>query len=154
MTHDHRFSANTTCTDVDLRCHGIAGLGTDGSKLDQILSLLKSKANRKTSPIFNVGSPEADPILLDLEFLQEDGNKAYPVVLPADVPECSSCDCSQFLSEDNGTPRLLKHHQEQLNQLGVRFDRSYLRYMMFRPEEISICYYHRVRCTVEGWMGL
>jgi hypothetical protein len=56
------------CTDVDLRCHVIAGLGTDDSKFDQILSLLKVKANPKASPISNVGSAEADSILLELGF--------------------------------------------------------------------------------------
>ena len=113
------------CTDVDLRCHIIAGLGTDDSKFDQILSLLKVKAYPKASPISNVGSAEANFILLELGFLQEDGNKAYPIVVPTEAPECSSFDYSQFLSEDNGTPRLLKHHQKQLTQFGVQFGRSY-----------------------------
>jgi len=113
------------CTDVDLRCHVIAGLGTDDSKFDQILSLLKVKANPIASPISNVGSAEADSILLELGFLQEDGNKAYPIVVPTEAPECSSFDYSQFSSEDNGTPRLLKHHQKQLTQFGVQFGRSY-----------------------------
>ena len=113
------------CTDVDLRCHVIAGLGTDDSKFEQILSLLKAKANPKASPISNVGSAEADSILLELGFLQEDGNKAYPIVVPAEAPDCSSFDYSQFSSADNGTPGLLKHHQKQLTQFGVRFGRSY-----------------------------
>jgi len=46
-------------------------------------------------------------------------------VVPTEAPECSSFDYSQFSSEDNGTPRLLKHHQKQLTQFGVRFGRSY-----------------------------
>ncbi len=62
---------------ADLRCHVIAGLGTDDFKLDQILSLLTTKPNPNPSPISNVGSAEADSILLDLGFLQEHGNKAH-----------------------------------------------------------------------------
>ena len=42
--------------------------------------------------------------LLELGFLQEDGNKAYPIVVPAEAPNCSSFDYSQFSSEGNGTP--------------------------------------------------
>ena len=110
------------CTDVDLRCHGIAE--RDDSKVDEILSLLKAEANPKASPISNVGSAEADSILLELEFLQEDDNKAYPIVVPAEAPECSSFDHSQFSSENNGTPQLLEHHQKQLTQFGVQFGRS------------------------------
>ncbi|KAL0050558.1 hypothetical protein WJX82_002261 [Trebouxia sp. C0006] len=53
------------------------GLGTDDFKLDQILSLLTTKPNPNPSPISNVGSAEADSILLDLGFLQEHGNKAH-----------------------------------------------------------------------------
>ena len=90
------------CIDVDLRCQAIAGLGTDDSKFDQILSVLKAKA----SPMSNVGSAEADRILLELGFLPEDGNKAYPIVVPTEAPECSSFHSSQFSSEDNGTPQL------------------------------------------------
>ena len=71
---------------ADLRCHVIAGLGTDDFKLDQILSLLTTKPNPNPSPISNVGSAEADSILLDLGFLQEHGNKAHPVVVPAEGP--------------------------------------------------------------------
>ena len=88
------------CTDVDLRCQAIAGLGTDDSKFDQILSVLKAKANPKASPMSNVGSAEADRILLELGFLPEDGNKAYPIVVPTEAPECSSFDSSQFSTEN------------------------------------------------------
>ena len=118
-------------TDVDLRCQVFAGLGTDDSKFDQILSVLKAKANPKASPMSNVGSAEADRILLGI--LPEDGNKAYPIVVPTEAPECSSFDSSQFSSEDHGTPRLLKHHQKQLTQFGVQ---AILGYMMFTPKEI------------------
>ena len=108
-----------------MRCHVFAGLCADGSKLDQILSLLKAKANPKASAISNVGSAEADAILLELGFLQADGNKAYPIVVPAEAPNCSSFDYSQFSSEDIGTPWLLKHHENQLTQFGVQFGRRF-----------------------------
>ncbi|KAL3145942.1 hypothetical protein ABBQ38_015302 [Trebouxia sp. C0009 RCD-2024] len=101
------------------------GLSANGAKLEQILSLLKARANPKASAISNVGSAEADAILLELGFLQEDGNKAYPIVVPAEAPNCSSFDYSQFASEDNGTPWLLEHHEKQLTQLGVRFGRPF-----------------------------
>ena len=111
------------CTDDDLRCNGTAE--RDESKVDEILRLLKAEANPKASPISNVGSAEADAILLELGFLQEDGNKAYPIVVPAEAPECSSFDYSQFSSKGNGTPQLLKHHQNQLTKFGVQFGRSH-----------------------------
>lgn len=87
--------------------------------------MLKANANPKASAISNVGSAEADAILLELGFLQEDGNKAYPIVVPAEAPNCSSFDYSQFSSQDIGTPWLLKHHEKQLTQFRVRFGRSF-----------------------------
>ncbi|KAL0038611.1 hypothetical protein WJX77_012696 [Trebouxia sp. C0004] len=102
----------------------MSGLDTGDSKLDQIISLLKAKTNPKARPISEVGSAEADSVLLELGFLQDDGNEVDPIVVPAGLSTCHSFDYSQFSSEDDGTLALLQHHQQQLSGLEVQFGRS------------------------------
>ena len=104
--------------------HCVAGLDTGDSKLDQILSLLKAKTDPKARPISEVGSAEADSVLLELGFLQDDGNEVDPIVVPAGLSMCHSFDYSQFPSEDDNTPALLQHHQQQLSGFEVQFGRS------------------------------
>ena len=104
--------------------HRVAGLDNDDSKLDQIVSLLKAKTNPKARPISEVGSAEADSVLLELGFLQDDGNEVDPIVVPAGLSMCHSFDYSQFPSEDDSTPALLQHHQQQLSGFEVQFGRS------------------------------
>ena len=104
--------------------HYVAGLDSGDSKLDQILSLLKAKTNAKARPISDVGSAEADSVLLELGFLQDDGNEVDPIVVPAGLLMSHSFDYSQFPSENDGTPALLEHHKQQLSGFEVQFGRS------------------------------
>ena len=93
-------------------------------------SRCKNNTNRcshylsKPQSISNVGSAEADSILLELQSLQVDGNLDSPIVVPAGEPSCSPFDYSQHLSENAGTPVLLKHHEHHLGLFGVLFGRS------------------------------
>ena len=88
----------------------------------QVLTLLEQAS--KPQSISNVGSAEADSILLELQFSQVDGNLASPIVVPAGEPSCSPFDYSQHPSENAGTPALLKHHEHHLGLFGVQFGRS------------------------------
>ena len=90
----------------------------------QVLTSLKPQRASKPQSISNVGSAEADSILLELQFSQDDGNLASPIVVPAGEPSCSPFDYSQHPSEDAGTPALLKHHEHHLGLFGVQFGRS------------------------------
>ena len=103
---------------------GISGESKLHQQMDEVLALLKSKTASKPQSISNVGSAEADSILFELNFLQEDGNLACPIVVPAGSPSCCPFDYSQHPSEDAGTPALLTHHQLHLHQFGVHFGRS------------------------------
>ena len=58
----------------------------------QVLTLLKPQRASKPQSISNVGSAEADSILLELQFSQDDGNLASPIVVPAGEPSCSPFD--------------------------------------------------------------
>ncbi|KAL0054707.1 hypothetical protein WJX82_001265 [Trebouxia sp. C0006] len=71
----HDTTAGSTSNPLHISGAPIAGLDTGDSKLDQILSLLKAKTDPKARPISEVGSAEADSVLLDLGFLQDDGNE-------------------------------------------------------------------------------
>ncbi|KAL0042054.1 hypothetical protein WJX77_001817 [Trebouxia sp. C0004] len=120
----HDTTAGSMANPLHISGAPIAGLDTGDSKLDQILSLLKAKTNPKARPISEVGSAEADSVLLELGFLQDDGNEVDPIVVPAGLSMCHSFDYSQFPSEDDGTPALLQHHQQQLSGFEVQFGRS------------------------------
>ena len=63
-------------------------------------------------------------MLLELGFLQDDGDEVDPIVVPAGLSACHSFDYSQFPSEDDGTPALLQHHQQHLSGFEVQFGRS------------------------------
>ncbi|KAL0044013.1 hypothetical protein WJX82_002191 [Trebouxia sp. C0006] len=69
----HDTAAGSMANPLHISGAPIAGLDTVDSKLDQILSLLKAKTNPKARPISEVGSAEADSVLLELGFLQDDG---------------------------------------------------------------------------------
>lgn len=103
---------------------GISGESKLQQQMTEVLALLKSKPDSKPRAISNVGSAEADSILFELDFLQEDGNLACPIVVPAGSPSCCPFDYSQHPSEDAGTPALLSHHQLCLHQFGVHFGRG------------------------------
>ena len=90
----------------------------------ELLALLKSQPTSKPRSISNVGSAEADDILFELHFSQDDGNLQCPITLPAEGPSCSSFDYSLYPTEDAGTPQLLKHHEQHLRSFGVHFGRS------------------------------
>ena len=80
----------------------------------QVLTLLEPQQALKPQSISNVGSAEADSILLELQFSQVDGNLASPIVVTAGEPSCSPFDYSQHPSENAGTPALRKHHEHHL----------------------------------------
>ena len=63
-------------------------------------------------------------MLLELGFLQDDGNEVAPIVVPAGLSMSHSFDYSQFPSDNDGTPALLQHHQQQLSGFEVQFGRS------------------------------
>ena len=88
---------------------GISGGSKLDQQMDEALALLKSKPASKPRSISNFESAEADSILFELNFLQEDGNLACPIVVPAGSPSCCPFDYSQHPSEDAGTPALLTH---------------------------------------------
>ena len=78
-------------------------------------------------------------MLLELGFLQDDGNKVDPIVVPDGSSICHSFDYSQFPSEDDGTPALLKHHQQQLSGFAVRFGRSQFQmYDIHRRKDLKL----------------
>lgn len=72
----------------------------------------------------SVGAAAAEALLSSLSIQEVDGNELEPIKLPDDCPECSSFDFSQYHNEDAGTPDLLKHHQQHLEKMGVKFGRD------------------------------
>ena len=90
----------------------------------ELLALIKSQPASKPQSISNVGSAEADNILFELNFKQDDGNLQCPIILPAEGPSCSPFEYAQYPTEDAGTPALLKHHEQHLRLFGVHFGRS------------------------------
>lgn len=71
-----------------------------------------------------VGSEEAWAMLTELEFDEVNGNDLFPIDVPQDTAPCADFDYAKYPSENAGTPALLKHHQEQLSKLGVKFGRG------------------------------
>ena len=122
----------------------------------QVLTSLKPQRASKPQSISNVGSAEADSILLDLQFSQDDGNLASPIVVPAGEPSCSPFDYSQHPSEDAGTPVLLKHHEHHLGCLECNLAEAGFRCMMSTAGAmISNCLHrHQVGITMEVLMEL
>ncbi|KAL0023226.1 hypothetical protein WJX79_006279 [Trebouxia sp. C0005] len=92
-----------------------AGPESAPSKLDQILNLLTQQQNPKAKAVSEVGSAEADSVLLQFGLLQEDGNDIDPIAVPARLSMGHSFDYSQFPSESDGNPALLDYHQQQLH---------------------------------------
>ena len=66
-------------------------------------------------------------MLLQLGFLQEDGKDMDAIAVPAGLSPGHSFDYSQFPSENDGTPALLDHHQQQLSLFEVQFGRSHFK---------------------------
>ncbi|KAL0019690.1 hypothetical protein WJX79_008385 [Trebouxia sp. C0005] len=96
-----------------------SGPESDAFKLDQILNLLTQQQNPKAKPISEVGSAEANSVLLQLGFLQEDGNDMDPIAVPASISPSHSFDYLQSPSENDSTPALLDYHQQQLSLFEV-----------------------------------
>ncbi|KAA6421563.1 MAG: hypothetical protein FRX49_08507 [Trebouxia sp. A1-2] len=104
-----------------------SGPESDAFKLDQILNLLTQQQNPKAKPISEVGSAEANSVLLQLGFLQEDGNDMDPIAVPASISPSHSFDYLQSPSENDSTPALLDYHQQQLSLFEVQFGRSHFK---------------------------
>ena len=81
-------------------------------------------SNARPRAFSSVGSTEALQLLEGLCFSEVDGNAIEPINVPTDCPECASFDYSLYMDEDHGNNDCLKHHQIQLESLGVRFGRG------------------------------
>lgn len=66
-----------------------------------------------------VTSDEAIRMLDSLQLAELDGNLQDRIVPPADAPECTVFDYSNYATEDEGTPDLMQHHALALQKLGV-----------------------------------
>jgi hypothetical protein len=92
--------------------------------LQGLLRELQKTKERKAKSFSKVGSTEAEDLLAELGFAEEDGKLEDPILPPPDVPEAEAFDYSLYPNEDAGTPDLLKHHQQQLQKYGVSFGRG------------------------------
>ena len=72
--------------------HAAVLLADMEQQMDEVLALLKAKPASKPQSISDVGSAEADSVLLELGFLQDDGNKMDPVAVPAGSSPCPPFD--------------------------------------------------------------
>ena len=132
--------------------HCAAGPESDAFKLDQILNLLTQQQNPKAKPISEVGSAEANSVLLQLGFLQEDGNDMDPIAVPASISPSHSFDYLQSPSENDSTPALLDYHQQQLSLFEVQFGRSHFKmYDIDQRKDLKLT---PIRCVIHwefGW---
>ncbi|EFJ47110.1 hypothetical protein VOLCADRAFT_105184 [Volvox carteri f. nagariensis] len=78
----------------------------------------------KPKSFSSVALTEAELVLHTIGIRQCDGRRVANAELqvPPGTAICDEFDVTPYRSEDEATPRLLQHHQEQLERLGVKFD--------------------------------
>ena len=63
-------------------------------------------------------------MLAALEIMECAGNDLAPILISSITPASDCFDYAEYDNEDAGTPDLLKHHERQLTQHGVKFGRN------------------------------
>ncbi|EFJ47211.1 hypothetical protein VOLCADRAFT_105188 [Volvox carteri f. nagariensis] len=78
----------------------------------------------KPKSFSSVALTEAEQVLRTIGIEECDGRDVAneELQVPPGTAVCDEFDVTPYRSEDEATPRLLQHHQEQLERLGVKFD--------------------------------
>jgi hypothetical protein len=99
-----------------------------------VKSTLKTMlAADKTKSFSTVSQQTAEDVLRQLRIKELDGNVVDPIIV-SDGVECTSFDMSRYHNEEEGTPDLMHHHQEQLSLCGLPFGRD--GYAMYDARQI------------------
>jgi hypothetical protein len=102
--------------------------------LSEVKSTFKTMlAADKTKSFSTVSQQTAENVLRELHITELVGNVVDPIIV-SDGVECTSFDMSRYHNEEEGTPDLMHHHQEQLSLCGLLFGRD--AYAMYDARQI------------------
>ena len=103
-----------------------------------VAKLERASGVPKATGFSSVPSGTADELLESRKIDLLDGRVEDPIEVPGSVV-CEPFDYSPFRNEKEGTPALMRHHEEQLKRCGVQFGRG--GYTMYDLQRYVTCFH-------------
>ena len=97
----------------------------------------KAAGGPKVRGFGSVSSSAADSLLENEKISLVSGQVYDPIEVPPTLA-CESFDYSPYANEKEGTPALMRHHQQQLSRCGVHFGRG--GYQMYDLQKTTTCF--------------